>query len=121
MLSRAANLDLLDITLRIALGESINVKGPVPTDMIGYRFFLQPPPVSAVVANIEGLDALSEFPGVDSISVHQRPGAELDWKDGSRNHILSVVGSVSNYEDLQAVSRIINEVVKVSYINIRRD
>jgi biotin carboxylase len=121
MLSRAANVDLLDMTLRIALGESVKVEGPVVTTSIGYRFFLQPPPVSAVVANIEGLDYLSDFPGVDSISVHQRPGAELDWKDGSRNHILSVLGSASNYEDLQEVSRIINEVVKVSYMNIHRD
>jgi biotin carboxylase len=121
MLSRAAGIDLLDMTLRVALGETVSITGPVPTTMIGYRFLLQPPPVSAVVSNIEGLDALSDYPGVDSISVHQRPGAELDWKDGSRNYILSVVGTASNYDELQEVSRIINEVVKVSYINIRRD
>ena len=121
MLLRAANVDLLDMTLRIALGESVAIEGPVPSRQIGYRFFLQPPPVSAIVANIEGLDALSEFPGVDRISVHQRPGAELDWKDGSRSHILSALGSASSYDDLREVSRIINEVVKVSYMNIRRD
>ena len=119
MLSRAAGIDLLDITLRVALGEELKFTCPVPTEMIGYRFFLQPPPVSAVVANIEGLDALSDYPGVDSISVHQRPGAELDWKDGSKNYILAVVGTASKYHELQEVSRIINQVVKVSYINIR--
>lgn len=36
-----------------------------------------------------------------------------DWKDGSRNHILSIVDSASNYYEYRAVN--------VSYINIRRD
>ncbi len=121
MLFRAAGIDLLDMTLRVALGEEVAITGSVPTNKIGYRFFLQPPPVSAMVSNIERLDVLSNYPGVDSISVHQRPGAELDWKDGSRNHILSVVGTTSNYDELQEVSRLLNEVVKVSYINVRRD
>jgi biotin carboxylase len=121
MLSRATGTDLLAIIFNIALGGRTVIKGPLETSTIGYRFFLQPPPVSAVVSSIEGLDALNDHPGVDAISIHQRPGDELDWKDGSRNHILSVVGSATSYEDLQSVSRTINEVVKVSYTNIRRN
>ena len=120
MLSRASGVELLDLVLRVALGEEVSTTGLVPTSMIGYRFFLQPPPISAVVSTIEGLDVLSDCPSVDSISVHQRPGAALDWKDGSRNHILSVVGTASDYDELQEVNRIVNDVVKVSYIDIRR-
>ena len=47
-----------------------------------------------------GIDAVSDFPGVDSITVHQGPGADLDWKDGSRNHIMAVVGSAADYAEL---------------------
>ena len=43
---------------------------------------------------------MSEYPGVDAITVHQGPGAGLDWKDGSRNHIIAVVGSAADYNGI---------------------
>ena len=74
MLERAAGVSLLDLTLRVALGESVSVDGPVATDRIGYRFFLQPPTVSATVTAIEGINDLTDNALVDTVSVHQRPG-----------------------------------------------
>jgi hypothetical protein len=61
---------------------------------------------------------VSDFPGVDSITVHKGPGADLDWRDGSRNHILAVVGSANDYEELQSVNRLLNEEVAVTYANV---
>ena len=119
MLERAAGIPLIELTLRVALGEEIRVDGPVATERIGYRFFLQPPPVSATVAAIEGLDAVSDFPGVDTISVHQGPGADLDWRDGSRNHILAVVGSALDYGELQLVNGLLHQQVTVTYADVR--
>lgn len=118
MLDRAAGVRLVELTLRLALGENIQIDGPVPTTSIGYRFFLQPPAMSATVAAIAGLDVLSEHPGVDAISVHQGPGATLDWRDGSRNHIMAVVGSAKDYEELRAVDRLLHQEVTVSYANV---
>src|SRR5271170_1853876 len=96
MLERAAGVSLLDLTLRVALGEPVSVDGPVATDRIGYRFFLQPPTVSATVTAIDGINDFSDHAGVDTVSVHQRPGAALDWRDGSGNHIVAVVGSADD-------------------------
>jgi biotin carboxylase len=118
MLGRAADVKLVELTLRVALGEALQIDGPVTTQRIGYRFFLQPPDVSATVAAIEGIDAVSEFPGVDSVSVHQGPGADLDWKDGSRNHILAVVGSAPDYPALLAVDRLLHHEVTVTYADV---
>jgi biotin carboxylase len=118
MLERAAGLRILELTLRLALGEEIQIDGPVATARVGYRFFLQPPAVSATVASITGVDAVSNYPGVDSITVHQRPGAVLDWKDGSRNHIMAVVGSAADYEQLDAVDRLMREEVTVTYADV---
>jgi biotin carboxylase len=115
MLGRASGFALVEMTLRVALGEPVQVKGPVATDRIGYRFFLQPPAVSATVASIDGIDVVSEHPGVDAITVHQGPGAVLDWKDGSRNHIMAVVGSADDYAELQDVNRLLHDVVTVTY------
>jgi biotin carboxylase len=118
MLDRAAGVPLLELTLRVSLGEPIQIVGPVATARIGYRFFLQPPAVSATVAAITGIDAVSDHPGVDSITVHQGPGADLDWKDGSRNHIMAVVGSADDYNELQAVSRLLHKEVTVTYADV---
>jgi biotin carboxylase len=118
MLGRAADIPLLELTLRLALGEAIRIDGPVVTERVGYRFFLQPPAVSATVAAITGIDAVSDHPGVDAITVHQGPGADLDWKDGSRNHIMAVVGSAEDYTELQAVNRLLHEKVTVTYTDV---
>ena len=118
MLNRASGLRLVELTLRLALGQPIQIDGPVDTQRIGYRFFLQPPAVSATVTTITGIDAVSDHPGVDTITVHQGPGADLDWRDGSRNHIMAVVGSAADYTELQAVNRLLHEEVTVTYTNV---
>ncbi len=119
MIERAAGVRLLELTLRVALGEQVHEDGPVATHRIGYRFFLQPPAISATVASIEGVDKVSDHPAVDTISVHQGPGADLDWRDGSRTHILAVVGSAEDHEELQAVYRLLHEEVIVTYADVR--
>lgn len=120
MLDRASasQIRLIELTLRLALGESIHVDGPVATERIGYRFFLQPPDVSATVAAIDGIDVVSGHPGVDTITVHQGPGADLDWRDGTRNHIVAVVGSANDYDELLAVDRLLHQEVMVTYTNV---
>jgi hypothetical protein len=109
------------MTLELALGEIVQVDGPVSTERIGYRFFLQPPAVSATVAAINGLDVVSDHPGVDTITVHQGPGAVLDWKDGSRNHIMAVVGSADGYDELRDVNQLLHDEVTVTYANVSHD
>jgi biotin carboxylase len=119
MLERAAGVSLLDLTLRVALGEPVSVDGPVATDRIGYRFFLQPPTVSATVTAIEGINDFSDRAEVDTVSVHQRPGSALDWRDGSGNHIVAVVGSTDDEQQLQAAYRLLHQEVTVTYTDVR--
>jgi biotin carboxylase len=119
MLERAAGVSLLDLTLRVALGQSVSVDSPVATNRIGYRFFLQPPTVSATVTAVEGINDFSDRAEVDTVSLHQAPGAALDWRDGSGNHIVAVVGSTDNEEQLQATYRLLHQEVTVSYSDVR--
>jgi biotin carboxylase len=119
MLERAAGLGLLALTLRIALGEPVAITGPVATTRIGYRFFLQPPAISATVATIDGIATVSDHPAVDTVSVHRGPGADLDWRDGTRTHLMAVVGSAGDYEELQAVDRLLHQEVTVTYADVR--
>ena len=119
MLERAAGVSLLDLTLRVALGEPVFVDGPVATDRIGYRFFLQPPTVCATVTAIDGINDFSDHADVDTVSLHQGPGATLDWRDGSGNHIVAVVGSTDDEEQLQTAYRLLHQEVTVTYSDVR--
>ena len=118
MLERAAGIPFLEWNLRVALGEVIRVDGPVVCERVGYRFFLQPPAMTATVRSIEGVDAVSDHPGVDSVSVHQGPGAALDWRDGTRTHIIAVVGSAADHEELLAVERLLQREISVTYSEV---
>ena len=51
--------------------------------------------------------------------MHQGPGADLDWRDGSGNHIMAVVGSAEDDEQLQAVYRLLHQEVTVTYTDVR--
>lgn len=119
MLERAAGISLLELTLRVALGEPVSVDGPVVTERIGYRFFLQPPSVSATVTAIEGINDFTEHALVDTVSVHQVPGSCLDWQDGSGNHIVSVVGATDDEKQLQSAFRLLHQEVTVTYTDVR--
>jgi len=112
-------LHLLELTLRVALGEAIRIDGPVATKQVGYRFFLQPPAISATVATLRGVDAVSEHPTVDAVSVHRGPGANLDWRDGTRTHLIAVVGAAKDYDELQAVDRLLRQEVSATYADVR--
>jgi biotin carboxylase len=119
MLERAAGVSLLDLALRVALGEQVSVDGPVATNRIGYRFFLQPPTVSATVTAIEGINDFTDRDEVDTVSVHQGPGAALDWRDGTGNYIVAVVGSTDDAKQLQAAYRLLHQEVTVTYTDVR--
>ncbi len=119
MLERAAGVSLLNLTLRVALGQPVSIEGPVATDRIGYRFFLQPPTVSATVTAVEGINDFGDRAEVDTVSLHQGPGAALDWRDGSGNHIVAVVGSTDDEEQLQAAYRLLHQEITVTYADVR--
>jgi hypothetical protein len=56
---------------------------------------------------------------VDPVSVHQGPGAALNWQDGSGNHIVAVVGWTDDEEQLQAAYRLPHQEVTVTYTDVR--
>src|ERR1700744_2363481 len=119
MLERAAGISLPDLTLRVALGEPVSIDGPVATERIGYRCFLQPPTVCATPTAIEGINDFPAHPRVATVSIHQAPGAALDWRDGSGNHIVAVVGSTADEKQLQAAYRLLHQEVTVTYTDVR--
>ena len=96
----ASGVPLLQLTMRLALGEQVVVDGPVPCDRIAYRFYREPPLSATSVVGISGLDHLRERPGVLQIDVHKEVGDPVDWRNGSLDRVFQVTGVVDDYAEL---------------------
>ena len=96
----ASGVPLLQLTMRLALGEQLTVDGPVPCDRIAYRFYREPPLLATSVLGISGLDRLRERPGVLQIDVQKEVGDPVDWRNGSLDRIFQVTGVVDDYAEL---------------------
>jgi biotin carboxylase len=96
----ASGVPLLQLTMRLALGEHVVVEGPLPCRRIAYRFYREPPLSATRVVGVSGLDRLKERPGVLQIDVQKEVGDPVDWRNGSLDRIFQVTGAVDDYAEL---------------------
>jgi biotin carboxylase len=116
VLARAApGVNLNEIVLRVALGQPIDYPTLVPTANVGYAIVRQPPQWARRVTGIEGLDEVSNYPGVDLVTLSRRPGDPVDWRLGSHEYVFSVLGAVPDHASVSATEAHIDEKVTVTY------
>jgi len=115
VLSAAGGGSLLEAAMRVALGQPPGDGGLSPCSRVGYKINVQPPMWAHVVHSIEGLEAVSEIPGVRSVNLLRKPGDAVDWRLGSDEEVFHVIGSVADLDDLRAVRHRIDDLVSVSY------
>ncbi len=96
----ASGVPLLQLSMRLALGEHVVVEGPVSCDRIAYRYYHEPPMSATKVLAITGLDHLGERPGVRQVDVHKQVGDPVDWRSGSLDKVFQVTGTVGDYAEL---------------------
>jgi biotin carboxylase len=115
MLFQASGVSIFELSMRVALGETVVVDGPVPCARVGWRFLFQPPTAARRVVSIEGLDRLAELSGVNEVFVNRSPGDPIDWREGTRHYIYSVYGVSADYDELLEIDRFIHEEVSIAY------
>ncbi len=115
IMAQAAGIDLLELSQRVALGEHIVFDELVPTDRVGYLFYVQAPQGASHVTSVEGLDRLGAHPGVDTVFLNRQPGDEVDWRRGSQDFVLSVLGAAPDHKGVLDVKRFIDEEVTIAY------
>ena len=108
--------DLYEISRRVALGERLVFPDLVPTTGVGYVIARQPPIGAHRVVDVDGLDRLAEYPGVDTVALSRPPGAEVDWRKGSHEYVFSVLGTVSTHEDMRELQAFVDDEVTVTYV-----
>jgi biotin carboxylase len=115
MLRLAAGVDIMKLTMQAALGTAIEVDQLPATRRVGYRFFYQPPASARRVGSIAGLDRLRDLPGVESVSLHYRPGSEIDARDGTRSYLFAVVGAAEDHRGVVAVADFMRAEIEAEY------
>lgn len=115
MLLQANGESLIRLSMRVALGEAVDLDGPVPCSKVGWRFLFQPPPSARRFVGIDGLDRLAELPGVSSVSLHRRPGDPIEVLDGTRQFIYEAEGASRDYDGLLEIDRFLHEEVVITY------
>jgi biotin carboxylase len=115
MLRLATGVDIVQLTMRAALGLPLGIdKLPEPTG-VAYRFFYQPPDSARRLISIDGLEQLKALPGVESLFLHHPPGTVLDARHGTRSYLFAVVGSAADYAGVLAVDEFLHTGVTVEY------
>jgi biotin carboxylase len=115
MFRLAADVPLLELSMRAALGELVVFDAPPPCHQVGYRFLVQPPTSALRVLGISGLDRLAALPGVETVSLRHRPGDLVDWREGTRSYVFSAAGSVPDHVGLLAIDRFVQQDVVIDY------
>jgi biotin carboxylase len=114
----ASGVPLLQLAMRLALGERVVVDGPVACEQIAYRYYHEPPMSATKVLGISGLSALGELPGVLQVDVQKEVGDSVDWRKGSLDKIFQVTGAVTSYEELAQHHEML---VRDSYVSYEHD
>jgi biotin carboxylase len=115
VVSLAAGVPMLQLSMRLALGEHVVLGGPFVSERIAYRYYDEPPISAERVVAITGLDELRALPGVVRADVHKSPGDPVDWQNGSLDRVFQVTGTVATYPELAEHYRACTEAVVVTY------
>jgi len=111
----ASGLPLLELSMRLALGEHVVLDWPLDCNRIAYRYYAEPPMSARRVVSIEGLDRLRHLPGVTQVDLHKQAGETVDWANGSLDKIFQVTGAVADYGELERHYRACSEDVVILY------
>lgn len=115
----ASGLPLLQMCMRLGLGEHVVVEGPIKCDRVAYRFYCEPPMSAQKYLGSTGLEELSKLPGIVQIDLHKSSGDPVDWRNGSLDKIFQVTGAVADHAELAEHYRACTEDVVVTYEHVR--
>jgi biotin carboxylase len=111
----ASTFSDLRSAMAAALGQAPTGTDLVPCERIGYRINVQPPTWARQVRSIEGIDAVHSLPGVGSVGVLRNGGDPVNWRLGTDELVLAIIGSVASLDDLEEVRDEIEKALTITY------
>ncbi|WP_404955603.1 acetyl-CoA carboxylase biotin carboxylase subunit family protein [Streptomyces sp. 147326] len=116
ILNRAAGVDLLDLTIGLALGDCDPPK--VVLDLgadcrgVAFQYFLSPPSDGLAPGGDELIDDLYGIPGVDLVDARIDRSWRADWKAGTEWLLGTVYGSADGFAELRATVEAVHRRMK---------
>lgn len=96
---RGHGVNLIELAVRLALGESPEVRPSTP-DAVTYHYFGLAPLSARRLRAVPGLAEVQALPEVERLDLAVRPGSTLDWRRGFRERLYSCRGSVASHAEL---------------------
>ncbi len=114
MLERASGVSILQIALRLAVGERVGLQGLVSCSRVAYLLYVFPETELDTIDTVDGLQDLRQLQGVDELVLVRGPGQRIDWREGSEAHVFHFAGTVSDHDELRGLIAAIPRVVHIS-------
>jgi hypothetical protein len=114
LLYRSTGFDLIRAALLLALGELPEVP-PLVFRTVEFEYFLQPPVEAVELVDLAGIRQARAIEGVHRVDRQLDPGDRIDWRDGTRSHVLIAHGSVASHADATRVCQAIRETIRPRY------
>jgi biotin carboxylase len=113
MLLDATGVDLMQIALRLALGEEIVFSTMPSFSKVGYLLYVHAPFDMRRVAAVNGLDGLRAGAAVEEVILSRGPGHSVDWREGNHGHVFSVRGAVGDHTELKRIEQRVHAEVQI--------
>jgi biotin carboxylase len=109
--------DLMQVAMRLALGEDVDVAPlpPAEAGRVAYALMVQPPREARRVAALEGCEAIRALPGVEHVILNRGVGAEVDWRAGTNEFLVGVDGVTTDHEALLALRAEVDDLLTIAY------
>ncbi|HLH28643.1 MAG TPA: hypothetical protein VKW77_06980, partial [Acidimicrobiales bacterium] len=114
VLAVAGGHSLIRYGLLAAL-EAVEPGGLLPCPVVGYRINVQPPTWARRVRTVAGLDRLPGAPTVQSVNLLRKDGDAVDWRLGTDEMVVAVVGAAASMDELADVRRRVLATISIDY------
>ncbi|MDG4807555.1 ATP-grasp domain-containing protein [Micromonospora sp. WMMD1120] len=114
LLHRSTGFHLIRAALHLALGRLPEVPA-LDFRTVEFEYFLQPPVEAETLVGLAGLRDARAIEGVLRVDRWLDPGERIDWRDGTRSHVLVAHGSTASHAEALRVCAAIRDAVRPTY------
>ncbi|WP_022900957.1 ATP-grasp domain-containing protein [Humibacter albus] len=97
LIQHGLGVDVLQLAMRLAVGEHIVFEEPPSPDEVGFFFEMQPNKDARRIVSVDGLDDVARIPGVERVIPGLRAGDECSWRAGTTGFIAAVFGAAPDH------------------------
>jgi biotin carboxylase len=115
VVASVSDVSLLQLALRLAVGEHVVFEKPLECRGVGFLFWVQSPAWATQLTGIKGLEELQGVPGVESITLNRKVGEAVSWRDGTQGYVFVVHGHLDTTEEVRDLFAHVHEKVQLSF------